>query len=332
MIKKFIKKIVLSITGIPVEWIKYYYKQAKRFYRNSSASLNDEDIEWLITKIKVLTHELDKGLHMPEPKKGFGREKSINLVSYLRAYLKINNLDYEYDAYLDAVEILYKYCEAKDLYYLDISKIDLSEFPTDYSKMKGRLKETGSFKFGSELSKNILCFKDFALSRHSVRSFKPNCSVSNSTFERAVETARLAPSACNRQSSRVMLINDKKLAKKILTIQGGTRGFKNADNCVLIMSDLNSYWYDGEMNTAFVDAGIFTMNLIYSLTELGVSSCPLIWDDNSTRRNELNELIELPNNLLIVCVLAIGEADEKAKILFSPRKDTENIIVKVRRK
>lgn len=330
--KKFIKKIVLSVTGVPVEWIKYYYKQTKRFYKNSVASSNSEDIKWLITKIKVLTHELDKGLHMPEPRKGFGRDKAITLSSYLKAYLKFNKLDYEYDAYLDAVEILYKYCEAKDLYCLDISGIDLSEFPTDYSRVKRRLQESGSFKDDFKATQNENCFKNFALSRHSVRFFKADCPILNSTFEKAVEVARTAPSACNRQSSRVMLINDKKLANQILIIQGGTRGFKNADNCVLIMSDLNSYWYDGEMNTAFVDAGIFTMNLMYSLKELGVASCPLIWDDNSARRSELNELIELPNNLLIVCVLAIGEADEKAKMLFSPRKDIENIIVKVRRK
>lgn len=329
--KKILKKIILLITGVPFGWIKYYLKQSKRFYNNSSASLSENDLEWLITKIKVLTHELDKGLHMPEPRKGFGREKSLKLNSYLIKYIQFNKFDYEYDAYLDAVEILEKYCESKQLYDLDISGIDLTAFPKDYSRVTNRLKETGSFNH-NDLDRSEFCFSNFALSRHSVRYFKANYIVEQSIFEQAVKIARTAPSACNRQSTRVMLINDSELCKKILSIQGGSRGFKNANNCVLIMSDLKSYWYDGEMNTSFVDAGIFAMNLMYSLKECGISSCPLIWDDNSLKRKELNRLIELQDNLFIVAILAVGKVDENAKNLFSPRKDIENIIVKVRRK
>lgn len=76
MIKQFLKSRILSAAGVPLDWIKYYYNQSKRFYNHSSALLDEENIEWIVTKIKVLTHELDKGLHMPEPRKGFGREKA----------------------------------------------------------------------------------------------------------------------------------------------------------------------------------------------------------------------------------------------------------------
>ena len=138
----------------------------------------------------------------------------------------------------------------------------------------------------------------------------------------------MSPSACNRQSARVMLLSDQELASKVLDIQGGTKGFKNANNCILVMADLNSYWYDGEMNTSFIDAGIFTMNLKY----YGIECCPLIWDDNTYRRNLLDEILDIPQNYFIMCVLAVGEADPNAKTLFSPRKDTNNIILNVRRK
>ena len=330
MVKKFFKNRIQSITGVPIDWIRYYYNQAKRFYNNSSASLNENNIEWVVTKIKILTHELDKGLHMPEPRKGFGREKARTLADYLKLYLSFDNFDYEYDAYLDAVEVLYKYCEAKDLYDLDISTINLNAYKTDYLKTPNRISETSSVNYSNETKR--FDFKKYALDRHSIRYFKSDYTVNMDIFEKAVEIARLSPSACNRQSSRVMLINDKNLANKILEIQCGARGFKNANNCVLVMSDLNSYWYDGEMNTSFIDAGIFTMNLIYALKYYGIDSCPLIWDDNTYRRQSLDEVLEIPKNYFIMCVLAVGEADSKAKTLFSPRKDIDNIIIKIRRK
>lgn len=330
LIKQFIKNRVLDITGIPFDWIKYYYNQSKRFYNNSAASLNENNIEWIVTKIKVLTHELDKGLHMPEPRNGFGREKARTLVLYLRNYLDFQNFNYEYDAYLDAVEVLREYCASAEQYNLDISFINLDEFKIDNTKIHNRLDQTGIYRYDEKLSQ--FDFKKFAFSRHSIRYFESEYKISQTEFEKAVEIARMSPSACNRQSVRVMLINDENLASKVLEIQGGTRGFKNANNCILIMSDLNNYWYDGEMNTAFIDAGIFTMNLLYSLKYYGIDSCPLIWDDNAYRRDSLDKIIDIPKNYFIMCVLAVGKADLNAKALFSPRKDTNNIILNVRRK
>ena len=81
-----------------------------------------------------------------------------------------------------------------------------------------------------------------------------------------------------------------------------------------------------------IDAGIFTMNLIYGLQYFGISSCPLIWDDNSHKRKLLDKIVQIPNNYFIMCVLAVGEAEKNSKILFSPRKDINNIIIKVRNK
>ena len=330
MIKQFLKSRILSVMGVPLDWIKYYYNQSKRFYNHSSASLDEENIEWIVTKIKVLTHELDKGLHMPEPRKGFGREKAKTLVSYLKKYLNFNNFDYEYDAYIDAVEVLQKYCASAEQYDLDIDFINLNDFSVDYTKAHNRVDQTGNYRYDNNIQN--FDFRNYALSRHSIRFFKAGYKLSQADFEKVVEIARMSPSACNRQSARVMLLNDQELASKVLDIQGGTKGFKNANNCILVMADLNSYWYDGEMNTSFIDVGIFTMNLIYSLKYYGIDSCPLIWDDNTYRRSLLDEILDIPQNYFIMCVLAVGEADPNAKTLFSPRKDTNNIILNVRRK
>lgn len=321
--KQVIKKTVLMIFHIPYSWICYYFKMAIRFYTSSAASKNEDDMEWMMTKLKILTHEIDKGLAMPRPRDGFGKQKVSCMVKYMKKYLNMNTY-YEYDAYIDAREILEKYIEARDAYNLDTSFIDLEEFPVEYNKTSNRMAHCNRVLYNDCTNMN---FKEFAEARHSVRFFKENCPVQKSVVEMALEIARTAPSACNRQSVKVKLINEKSVAREILQIQGGTAGFENADNCILVMVDLSNYWYRGEMNTAFVDSGIFIMNFIYSLKYLGVDSCPLIWDDNSKKRNELNKFIELEPNMYITTIMAIGYANEKAKILYSPRKSTDNILV-----
>lgn len=325
MVKKVIKKIYEKIYGIPYDWMKYYKKMAKRNYLFSAASKNEESIEWVVTKLRILTHEIDKGLAMKNPRPGFGREKIIFMMHLLEKYLEFNQLNYEYDAYLDAVEILEKYIENKDNYMLDISMIDLKKYPRDYSKLNNRLASNKDYeKCGSD----VFDFKQFAQNRHSIRAYKDDTVISDKMFEEIIKVARTAPSACNRQSIHAFLINDRELAKKVLEIQGGNRGFYGANNCIIVMADMNSYWYDGEMNTAFIDGGLFMMNLIYSLKYYGLDSCPLIWDDYSERRDKINEIINIESNMLIIGILTVGNAEDDAKILCSPRKDTINIIVK----
>ena len=66
-------------------------------------------------------------------------------------------------------------------------------------------------------------FQTLAYSRHSVRDFsdKP---LSVEQVKKAVKLAQTAPSACNRQSSRIIHVIDREKCEKILNIQGGAKG------------------------------------------------------------------------------------------------------------
>ena len=257
---------------------------------------------------------------MKSPRKGFGHEKTLEMCEILDFLANNHDFNNQYEAYLDAIEILKKYVENKEKYQLDTSHIDFNRWPIDVDRCNGRLSSMSSIIVeGND-------FRSFAFNRHSVRSFDSSFSIDNDVFIQAVDLARTAPSACNRQSCRVSLVDDEELAKKILDIQNGNKGFSNAKACVLVMVDLNCYRYTGEMNTAFVDGGIFLMNLIYSLEYYGINSCPLIWDDYGFRREALDKIINIEHNLLIVGVLAVGKADPLIKYLESPRNDSRTII------
>ena len=106
---------------------------------------------------------------MPEPRKGFGREKAKTLVSYLKKYLNFNNFDYEYDAYIGAVEVLQKYCASAEQYDLDIDFINLNDFSVDYTKAHNRVDQTGNYRYDNNIQN--FDFRNYALSRQSIRFF-----------------------------------------------------------------------------------------------------------------------------------------------------------------
>lgn len=326
--KRIIRWIFYKLTKVPLGWIGYYYKLAKRFWLYSSSSKGEENLEYLVMKLRVMTHEIDKGLSMKNPKDGFGREKVKVMLHYLDRYLEYNDFEYEYDAYLDAIEILQAYIEAKDLYHLDTSFIDLEKYPVDYSKCSLRLKSSEKKKIKDYRELN---FENLANARHSIREFRDQ-PVERREIEKAVRLAQTAPSACNRQSIHILFENNPVIARSIIEIQGGLKGSQIVQNCILVMADLNSYWYAGEVMTAYVDGGLFMMNLLYALLYYGIASCPLIWDDNSYKREQLKEILELEENYLIVGMLAVGYADDNVKILRSPRKDITNVMYDRRKK
>ena len=315
----------MKVNGMPYGWAKYYRGMAKRNFKYSSASKGEENIEWVVTKLRILTHEIDKGLAMNTPRKGFGKEKVNNMLRLMDKYIEFNQYDYEYDSYLDACEILEKYIDNKDKYQLDVSNIQLEKYKRQ-NILRDRISSSANYDI---MDAGQLDFKTFAQSRHSIRTYAKDSFVTKDEFRDIIKLARTAPSACNRQSVHAILVNEKDKVDKIMEIQGGNNGFYGVNNCIIIASDLNSYWYDGEMNTAFVDGGLFMMNLIYSLKYYGYDCCPLIWDDYSDRRKKLSKIINLSHNMVIIGMLTVGKANKNAKILCSPRKDTSNIILNV---
>lgn len=63
----------------------------------------------------------------------------------------------------------------------------------------------------------ILSFPDFIKSRHSVRNFAGTIQIKQ--LINAIEMAMTAPSACNRQPSRVHIITSKDLIQRCLAFQ-----------------------------------------------------------------------------------------------------------------
>ncbi len=282
--------------------------QIVSFYKNSSALLNENNVEWLARELRILTHTIEKGLSLPIVRNGFGKEKIKSIIKYVDKYIATGDFTYDIEALTGAIAILHRYVAESERYGCDISFIDLDKYKEYY---RDDIKEYGVREGESVellIDLKTVGFEEFAKRRHSIRKFSED-SLDRNLVKQVVELAQTAPSACNRQSSRIIHISDKALCQKVLEIQGGAKGHSTSE-LLLVVSDLHLYRHISETGTPYLDGGIFLMNLLYALEYYGIGSCPLIWNDYGIKGEEIRNILDIPDNLHIISVVQIGAYPE----------------------
>ena len=165
-------------------------------------------------------------------------------------------------------------------------------------------------------------FPEFAASRHVCRHFAGT--VPRERIERAVRVALTAPSACNREPCRIHVIEDRELRDKLLTLQGGARGFGDkADKLIVVTADLSTVRWAWERHDVYVNGGIMVMNLAYALHYEKIAHCILHWSVQPERDRAAHELLAIPGNEAIVQIFVCGEAPDEFDIAASPRRPVD---------
>ena len=114
-----------------------------------------------------------------------------------------------------------------------------------------------------------------------------------------------------------------KLFKKILDLQKGNRGFgENADKLLVVAADVSSYSGIAERNLMYIDGGIFTMNLLYSLHYYKIASCTL---SPTLLPSSFSKEI-LKTNQIPISIIAIGDCPDSFLVARSTRKTIESIV------
>ena len=269
------------------------------------------------------SHVLEKGLTMPNRRLGFGLQRVRNLIRYVNEF--INDYDAkstEVQATLnDLAEYLLIHKEAD--YNLPEDIVSGIEKLMVYRRDKKRAifskSCTSAMYFPTDVD-----FERFAYSRRSLRNYSSEPVDVNSVID-AIRIAQTAPSACNRQSTRVKIVQSKEAKEYVLTVQNGTRGFGHlADKILLITTDMSN-WSPIDRNSAFLDAGIFTMNLLYALHHKQIVACPLNADMNSETFRNIHKTLNIPESEIPVCFITIGKATDNFLIPKSQRLETNEV-------
>ena len=270
----------------------------------------------------VESHVLEKGLTMPNMRLGFGQQRARNIIKYLNEFIGL------YDA--KSVQVQAALNDLAE--YLSVHKAALYDLPNDLvsgieNLMKYRQDKNSKYSIhccSDTYFEEDIDFERFAYSRRSLRYYSDEHVEINDIID-AIRIAQTAPSACNRQATRVKIIQSKDAKKYVLSVQNGTRGFGNlADKILLVTTDMTN-WAPVDRNSAFLDAGIFTMNLLYALHGKKIVACPLNADMNSHLFHDIHKHLSISDSEIPVCFITIGKAPKEFMIAKSPRLDTKDV-------
>ena len=168
-------------------------------------------------------------------------------------------------------------------------------------------------------------FEEFANSRHSVRWFD-NTPVDEAKIVAAVKLAQTAPSACNRQATRVKIVSSDEGKALCCSLQNGNRGFGDgADKWLLLTTELGD-WAPHHVQAGYIDAGIFAMNLLYALHDQGLVACTLNAHLNPSEREQLRKGLGYPESEEPVVFIIVGNPAEEFAVPKSRRLPVECII------
>ena len=309
----FTKKLYYFINLLPSKIYWYNFDLSQSSFISCEKSM--------MASLMVTSHVLEKGITMPGRRNGFGYERVREIIEMNTSAIKKYTENH--------IEIQ---ASLKDLeQYLQMHKQANYELPKDISQGIEKLlkyKKTNTIEcFEStpdELFKKTNDFSEFAHSRHTVRWYSDE-KVDKDSLIKAIELAQTAPSACNRQSVKVHVIDSADKKAEVLKLQNGNRGFGDkADKILLITSDMKCWNYKHRF-MAYIDGGIFTQNLLYALHYYKICACTLNAGMTIEKRKKLQEVVGLTSSEIPIVFITIGKAPEHFMVAGSQRLNVEDI-------
>ena len=154
-------------------------------------------------------------------------------------------------------------------------------------------------------------FLELAKGRFSERFFSDK-KVEKEKLDKILEAGRIVPTACNYQPQRFFVISSDDGMAKLKTV---TNFHYNVPVMILMCYDKDVVWTQPNdrlfpnYNSGDQDVSIAATTMMYEVEELGVHT---IWVRGFDAKT-VQEVFELPNNMIPVMMLGLGYPNEKSK-------------------
>ena len=163
-------------------------------------------------------------------------------------------------------------------------------------------------------------FLQLVLSRQSDRAYDKERPVEAEKLERILEAARLAPSACNAQPWKFVVVTDHELASKVGKAASGLGMNKFAKDAPVQESANITSLLGGKVkgkHFPLIDIGIAAAHITLAAENEGLGSCILGWFDEK----EIKQLTGIPASKRLLLDIAIGyPVKEKRKKMRKPKE------------
>jgi nitroreductase len=174
-------------------------------------------------------------------------------------------------------------------------------------------------------------FLDLVRRRQSVRAYNPALPVETGKLERCIEALRLAPSACNAQPWKLIVVDDPPLKNRVAEAASAKwLGFNHFTKqapvlVVIVREDPN---FTSKLGTVLkdkpytiMDVGIAAEHFCLQAASEGLGTCILGWFDEP----EVRKLLGIPAKKRVELIITLGypaKPDIRQKI----RKKREDIV------
>lgn len=284
-----------------------------------TAGMSDE------LSILLLCHSLEKGMGLEKVRKGFGQEKAKALVNVLD---RTQNVDsYEFREGMSVLKVWLEYSESQN--------VDVCLIREKFERIvqdRAYKENKAGVEFYSPQKEVYECVdeqsvKKFIQNRHSVRSYKKE-KVSEELMHEVLELASSAPSACNRQPSKVYWTSDENTVSEIDKCVPGNKGFENAvPNWAIITSNRKMFGKTESLQW-YVNGGIFVSYFIQALQLHGIGSCIFQIPITFKTIPQIRKIANIPQNEAIVCMIGFGYPKDEVKHIMADRRKAKEIGVK----
>ena len=170
-------------------------------------------------------------------------------------------------------------------------------------------------------------FTEIAESRQSCRKYDHSREVEQEKLERILETARLAPSACNGQPYHITVCKGESAKKVAKAVQGvGINKFASDVPVMLVISEkpyvpTAAFGAKTKGNDyRSIDIGILAAYITAEATAQGIGSCILGWLDDAEIRN----ICSLDGAVRLVITLGYASPDDTFRV--KKRKSSDELI------
>lgn len=278
----------------------------------------------LEARIIMAYHVIEKGLTMPNRHLRFGQQAMLELITLIKEYAaKYGKLTQQVQHAIGVVKAydeLHKMANAKlDARLLECIQDILEQYPSVAAVSQHHQTSDEFYKDKDS------AFPLFAKARHTLRFYSGK--VSREDIVRAIDLAKTAPSACNRQYVHVYCVEGRDAVQSVLSLQNGNRGFgQYAEQLLVITGNLHSVCWLEECNDVYTNCGMFAMNLCYSLFYYKVSNCVLNWSTTAENDARLHEILDIPDNEVIALLVLCGQTPQLVDVADSPRRDAGEIL------
>ena len=310
-----------------------HYKVALKEAKKQIKLYKSPDFAIARTEANIIRylHILEKGLSLSAPRLGFGIAKIDKLFEYVDEYLALGS-DNLFCIYMtrDAVRAYLNYHKERSF-----SSPEIDGVREKLMSLEAKIPESDEIYGGTltlqreSMSWDISEIENFFKTRHSIREFSGE-PVSEEDIRRAVDLAKLCPSACNRQCARVYSVEPKKYMSEMKTDLQGIGGFADDVDRFLLITAKETAYDIGERKQAIVSASIFAGYMTLALHTYGIASCVVqrslsinpVWD-------AFKEKNGIPEDEQVVLMIAVGKYKETTTVPVSKRFPTDVVYKKL---